>query len=64
MEQLELFIQYARLKYSSYSLTLNSIDSEFLQSLITRPSIASSRRKEKIRKKKKKNFYLKINFLI
>jgi hypothetical protein len=52
MEELQYFIQYRALKSSSCSLTLNSTDSEFLQSLLTRPSIVTSRRKEKIRKNK------------
>jgi len=52
MEQLKNFIQNFPLKSSENSLKLNSTDSEFLQSLLTRPSLSSSRRKEKNRKKK------------
>lgn len=48
LDQFKFFIQQSSLKYSAYSLTLNSIDSEFLQSLLTRPAIVTSRRKDKI----------------
>ncbi|CAF0949390.1 unnamed protein product [Adineta ricciae] len=47
MEQMKFFIQQSSLRYSSYSLSLNSIDSVFLQSLLTRPSIVTSQRKAK-----------------
>ncbi|CAF1199843.1 unnamed protein product [Adineta ricciae] len=47
LEQMKFFIQQSSLRYSSYSLSLNSIDSEFLQSLLTRPSIVTSQRKAK-----------------
>ncbi|UJR36998.1 hypothetical protein I4U23_029706 [Adineta vaga] len=46
-EQFKYFIQQSSLRYSSYSLILNPIDSVFLQSLLTRPSIVTAHRKEK-----------------
>lgn len=52
MEQLKSFVKYSEEKSSKHSLTLKSTDSEFLQSLITRTSIVSARRKEKTRKTK------------
>jgi hypothetical protein len=56
MEQLKYFNERSssRLQQTANASTLNTNDSEFLQLLLTRPSIVKSHRKEKTRKKKKK----------
>ncbi|CAF1419109.1 unnamed protein product [Adineta steineri] len=48
MDELRYFVRQSSLRSTSNSLTLNPTDTEFLQSLLTRPSIATSRRKEKL----------------
>ncbi|CAF5085465.1 unnamed protein product, partial [Rotaria magnacalcarata] len=50
MDQFKAFIQRSSFLCPSYSLELNSIDSEFLQLLLTRLSIPSSREHHIIRK--------------
>ncbi|CAF3441686.1 unnamed protein product [Rotaria socialis] len=45
MDQFKSFIQRSSFRCPSYSLELNSIDSEFLQLLLTRSSIPTSREK-------------------
>jgi hypothetical protein len=63
MEQLKYFNERSsRLQYRNVS-RLNSYDSVFLQSLLTRPSIVTSHRKEKHRKKKIIKFSEIINSL-
>ncbi|CAF1134037.1 unnamed protein product [Rotaria sordida] len=44
MERLKFYIQQSSFRCSSSSVKLNSIDSEFLQLLLTRPSITTSSR--------------------
>ena len=65
MEQLKLFTQQSSLRYCLYSPKLNSKDSEFLELLLTRPSIPRSARNKTIRKTKTKLniFFCYLNLL-